>query len=50
VTEWKGIPIMPNAVAGEESVDGGIGSYAFTIKENIATVQSYYINELTKKG
>lgn len=50
VTEWNSIPIMPNAVAGEESKDGGKASYAFTIKGDIATVQSYYTKELSKKG
>lgn len=41
---------MPNAVAGEESQEGSKASYAFTIKGDMVTVQSYYTKELPKTG
>jgi hypothetical protein len=44
--EWKGIPVMPNAIAGEEST----GSYSYTVKNSVAAVQKFYIRELPKIG
>jgi hypothetical protein len=46
VAEWNGIPVMPDAIAGEESA----GSYAYTVKNSVAAVQKFYIRELPKIG
>lgn len=46
--EWKGIPVMPNAFAAEESADGK--SYRYTIKGNITAIQNYYNRQLTLLG
>lgn len=44
--DWNGIPIMPNAAAGE----GDEESYVFTIKATPEQVQTYYQVELAKLG
>jgi hypothetical protein len=44
--EWNGIPIMPEAIAGE----GDEESYVFTIKATPQQVQEYYQLELGKLG
>jgi hypothetical protein len=44
--EWKGIPIMPDAIAGE----GDEESYVFTVKATPQRVQEYYQLELGKLG
>ncbi len=46
VREWKGIPIMPGALAGKADAE----SYAFTIKASVEEVQAYYEMELPKLG
>jgi len=45
-SEWNGIPIMPEAIAGE----GDQESYVFTIKATPQQVQEYYQLELGKLG
>lgn len=45
-TEWKGIPIMPNAITGEGDEEG----YVFTIKATPGQVQDFYQTELAKLG
>jgi hypothetical protein len=45
-SEWNGIPIMPDAIAGE----GDQESYVFTIKATPQQVQDYYQLELGKLG
>ena len=45
-SEWNGIPIMPNAIAGE----GDEESYVFTVKATPQQVQEYYQLELVKLG
>jgi hypothetical protein len=44
--EWNGIPIMPDAIAGE----GDEESYVFTVKATPQQVQDYYQFELGKLG
>jgi hypothetical protein len=44
--EWKGIPIMPNASAGEGDEEG----YVFTVKATTQQVQDFYQAELGKLG
>jgi hypothetical protein len=44
--EWNGIPIMPDAIAGE----GDEESYVFTVKTTPQRVQEYYQLELSKLG
>lgn len=43
-SEWNGIPIMPEAIAGE----GDEESYVFTVKATPQQVQEYYQLELGK--
>jgi hypothetical protein len=45
-SEWNGIPIMPDAIAGE----GDEESYVFTVKATPQQVQEYYQLELGKLG
>ncbi len=45
-SEWDGIPIMPDAVAGEGDEEG----YVFTIKATPQQVREYYELELGKLG
>ncbi len=45
-SEWKGIPIMPEALAGE----GDEESYVFTVQATSQQVQEYYQRELGKLG
>jgi hypothetical protein len=45
-TEWKGIPVMPGAIAGE----GDNAGYTFTIQATVEEIQSYYEKELAKQN
>ena len=45
-SEWNGIPIMPEAIAGE----GDTGAYRFTIQASREEIQAYYTLELPKLG
>ena len=45
-SEWNGIPVMPDAIAG----DGDEESYVFTIKATLQQIQEYYQLELGKLG
>jgi hypothetical protein len=45
-SEWKGIPIMPGAIAGEGDEEG----YVFIIRATPQQVQDYYQLELGKLG
>jgi len=45
-SEWNGIPIMPEAIAGE----GDEESYVFTVRATPQQVQEYYQLELGKLG
>ena len=44
--EWDGIPIMPDALAGEDRGD----AYAFTVEKSREDVKSYYQTELGSSG
>jgi hypothetical protein len=46
LTEWKGIPVMPGAIAGRESDD----SYEFSIEATPQEVQDFYERELSQQG
>jgi hypothetical protein len=46
--DWKGIPIMPQATAGEEAKDGS--SYSFKVDASVKDAQDFYTSELTKLG
>lgn len=48
VSEWKEIPIMPQATAGQEFTD--TGTYSFRVNATIQEVQDYYKAELEKLG
>jgi hypothetical protein len=45
-SEWEGIPVMPNAIAGEGDSKG----YYFTINASPNEIQEFYEKELTKLG
>ena len=45
-SEWAGIPIMPNALAGE----GDSSGYSFTIDASLDEIQKFYETELPKLG
>lgn len=46
VTNWEGIPVMPNAIAG----DGDSQGYTFTIKATTEEVQKFYEKTMSKLG
>jgi hypothetical protein len=45
-SDWKGIPIMPGAIAGAGDEDG----YVFTTKATPQQIQEFYQRELVKLG
>ncbi len=45
-SEWEGIPVMPNAIAGEGDSKG----YSFTINATPEEIQKFYEKELGKLG
>ena len=45
-SEWEGIPVMPNAIAGEGDKKG----YSFTIDASVDEIQAFYEKELAKLG
>ncbi len=45
--DWKGIPVVPQAIAGEEYQDG---SYSYTVNKSMEEGQAFYIQELTPRG
>ncbi len=44
--EWNDIPIMPNAIAGDESQNSNKTDYTFTIRGDIQKVVDYYGEQL----
>ena len=44
--DWRGIPIMPQATAGEE----GSGSYYYIVEAEPAAVQAFYESEMANLG
>jgi hypothetical protein len=46
VSSWNGIPIMPDAISGEEKEDG----YSYTIKAFAEQVMDFYNAEMSKIG
>jgi hypothetical protein len=46
LTNWNGIPVMPDAIAGEGTSDG----YFFSVAATAEAIQSYYEKELPKLG
>lgn len=49
-SSWENIPIMPNAIAGEERSSGGTKSYTFTVEASAEEIQTFYETELAKLG
>ena len=45
-SEWEGIPVMPNALAGE----GDSSGYTFTTNASLDEIQTFYETELQKLG
>lgn len=48
VSEWKGVPVMSQATAGQEFADGSI--YSYKASATVEEVQQYYKTELEKLG
>ena len=48
VSEWNGIPVMPQATAGEEFKDSR--TYSYKVNATVKEAQEYYNTELTKLG
>jgi hypothetical protein len=48
VSEWNGIPVMPQATAGQEFKDAN--TYSFKVDASVKEVQDYYKAELEKIG
>ena len=48
VSEWKEIPIMPQATAGQEFAESSI--YSYKVDASIEDIQQYYKTELEKLG
>lgn len=48
VSDWKGVPVMPQATAGQEFTDSH--SYSFKVNATGKEIQDYYNTELTKLG
>lgn len=46
LTNWEGIPVMPNAIAG----DGDSNGYSFTVQATPDEVQQFYKVEMPKLG
>lgn len=46
LTDWKGIPIMPGAISGQEEM----GDYQFTTAASENDIANYYQQELPKSG
>jgi hypothetical protein len=46
LAEWNGIPVMPQAIAGEESED----IYAYKVAATTQEIQDYYKSELADLG
>jgi hypothetical protein len=46
LTEWNGIPVMPEAIAGDESD----GLYGYTIKVEVKAVEEFYAGKLPALG
>jgi hypothetical protein len=46
VQEWRGIPVMPQAVAGEEFGD----TYSFRVNATVQEIQDYYNQQLGALG
>ena len=46
VVEWSGLPIMPQAIAGDE----GEGSYYFTVEATFEEVETFYESEMQLLG
>jgi ABC-type amino acid transport substrate-binding protein len=46
LASWRGVPIMPGAIAGQEESE----TYRFTISASTQDIQTYYQGELTSMG
>lgn len=47
VASWHDFPIMPNAIAGQDSDKGG---YSYSIKASPQQIQEFYTREMKKLG
>ena len=48
VSEWNGIPVMPQATAGQEFKESN--TYSYKVDASVKEVQDYYKAELDKLG
>jgi len=48
VAEWNGVPVMPQATAGQEFADSN--TYSYKVDASAQDVQDYYNSELPNRG
>jgi hypothetical protein len=48
VSEWNGVPVMPQATAGQEFTDAK--TYSFKVNATVQEVEDFYSGELEKLG
>jgi hypothetical protein len=48
--EWKGVPIMPQATAGQEFTENGTNIYSFKASVTAQEVQDFYKDKMTALG
>ena len=48
VSEWRGVPVMPQATAGQEFAESN--TYSFKVDATVKEAQDYYTAELAKLG
>jgi hypothetical protein len=50
VQEWKGVPIMPQATAGQEFTESGTNIYSFRASATAKEVEDFYKDKMTALG
>lgn len=48
VSEWNGVPVMPQATAGQEFAE--TGTYSYKVNATVAEAQEFYNSQLTASG
>jgi hypothetical protein len=48
--EWKGVPVMPQATAGQEFTENGTNIYSFKASATAQEVQDFYKDKMTALG
>jgi hypothetical protein len=48
--DWKGVPVMPQATAGQEFTENGANIYSFKASATAQEVQDFYKDKMTALG